>query len=75
MSLVTFATPKSQDVLYVSTEGDQKTEGSAGLRRFDPLADGARVSGPANRGLYRFRLKVRRSGVEIIEVEEEALGS
>ncbi len=42
---------------------------------FDPLADGARVSGPADRGLYRFRLRVRRSGVEIVEVEKEALGS
>ena len=40
---------------------------------FDPLADGARVSGPADRGLYRFRLRVRRSGVEIVEVEETAL--
>ena len=41
---------------------------------FDPLADGAAISGPAARGAYRFRWKVRGSRVEIREVEEEALG-
>lgn len=41
---------------------------------FDPLADAARISGPAHRGLYRFRLQLRRAQVEIQEVEEEALG-
>ena len=40
---------------------------------FDPLTDGERLSGPAHRGLYRFRLVVRRDRVEIREVEEEAL--
>ncbi len=41
---------------------------------FDPLADGAAIAGPAERGAYRFRWKVRGSKVEIREVEEEALG-
>ncbi len=41
---------------------------------FDPLADGARLSGLAPRGLYRFRLAMGRNQVEIREVEEEALG-
>ncbi len=41
---------------------------------FDPLADGDRISGPADRGLYRFRLQIRRSALAIVEVEEEALG-
>jgi hypothetical protein len=41
---------------------------------FDPLADGDRISGPADRGLYRFRLQIRRRAVTIVEVEEEALG-
>ena len=41
---------------------------------FDPLADGAVIAGPAERGAYRFRWKVRGSKVEIREVEEEALG-
>jgi YVTN family beta-propeller protein len=33
------ATPKSQDVLYVSIEGDQKTEGSSGLTVVNPIKD------------------------------------
>lgn len=41
---------------------------------FDPLADGAAISGPAERGAYRFRVKVRGNRVEIREVEEAALG-
>ena len=41
---------------------------------FDPLADGDRISGPADRGLYRFRLQIRQSALAIVEVEEEALG-
>jgi len=40
---------------------------------FDPLADGARISGPAPRGLYRFRVEVKRDRVEIREVETAAL--
>ena len=40
---------------------------------FDPAADGAVISGPAHRGLYRFGLTARRDRVEIREVEEEAL--
>ncbi len=40
---------------------------------FDPLADGARVFGPADRGLYRFRLQTGPQKVEIVEVEGEAL--
>jgi len=41
---------------------------------FDAVADGAFISGPASRGLYRFRLKVvDDKAVEIIEVEQEAL--
>ena len=41
---------------------------------FNPLADGNRITGPADRGLYRFRLEVRRTEVEIVEVEEGVLG-
>ena len=40
---------------------------------FDPLAEGARIAGPAHRGLYRFGLRIRRQTVEIREVEEGAL--
>ena len=40
---------------------------------FDPMADAARISGPASRGLYRFRLRVERDRVEITEVEEAVL--
>lgn len=40
---------------------------------FNLLEDGARISGPAPRGAYRFRLRVRGNRVEIREVEEEAL--
>jgi len=40
---------------------------------FDPLADGARISGPAFRGLYRFATRVMRETVEIIQVEEDVL--
>jgi len=39
---------------------------------FDPVADGARLSGPAQRGLYRFRLKVGQSQVEVLGIEEAA---
>lgn len=41
---------------------------------FDPAAEGARIAGPAPRGLYRFRLKVRQDQVVIREVEEAAFG-
>jgi Rieske Fe-S protein len=40
---------------------------------FDAVDEGAWVSGPAPRGLYRFRLRVDDDAVEIDEVEEEAL--
>ena len=40
---------------------------------FDPLADGAHISGPAFRGLYRFTTRVRRDTVEITQVEENVL--
>jgi Rieske Fe-S protein len=41
---------------------------------FDPLADGARVSGETPRGLYRFRIAGVSDGiVEIDEIEEIAL--
>ena len=41
---------------------------------FNPLAEGAQISGPAHRGLYRFRLEVGEDVVEIKEVEDGALG-
>ena len=38
------------------------------------MDDGAWISGPASRGLYRFKLNViGDQTVEIVEVEEEAL--
>lgn len=40
---------------------------------FDPLADGGLISGPAERGAYRFLLTVHGKRVEIREVEEAAL--
>ncbi len=40
---------------------------------FDPRSDAARISGPAPRGLYRFRFQVEADEVRIDEVEEEAL--
>ncbi|MFQ5791100.1 MAG: ubiquinol-cytochrome c reductase iron-sulfur subunit [Acidobacteriota bacterium] len=40
---------------------------------FDPLGDGARIAGPADRGLYRFRFEVEGDRVEIAEVEQEVL--
>jgi Rieske Fe-S protein len=44
------------------------------LSIFDAAADGARISGEAPRGLYRFRIAgIDQSSVEIAEVEEVAL--
>ncbi len=40
---------------------------------FDPLADGAAISGPAARGAYRFRFRVRDGRVEVREIEQAAL--
>ena len=40
---------------------------------FDPLSDGARISGPAYRGLYRFTVAIKHDTVEIAQVEEEVL--
>ncbi len=40
---------------------------------FDPLSDGARISGPAYRGLYRFKVQVEQDTVRITQVEEEVL--
>lgn len=40
---------------------------------FDPVANGARLSGPAERGAYLFRLEVSGNRVHIREVEEQAL--
>ena len=40
---------------------------------FDPLADGAPISGPAFRGLYRFTTRLRQDTVEITQVEENVL--
>ncbi|MFQ5743397.1 MAG: ubiquinol-cytochrome c reductase iron-sulfur subunit [Acidobacteriota bacterium] len=40
---------------------------------FNPVADGARISGPAGRGLYRFRLRLEENLVEIVDVEEDVL--
>ncbi len=41
---------------------------------FNPLSNGARIAGPASRGLYRFRLELGQDAVTITEVEEDALG-
>lgn len=41
---------------------------------FDPAAAGARLAGPASRGLYRFRLKTEAENIIITEVEEDVLG-
>jgi Rieske Fe-S protein len=41
---------------------------------FDPAAEGARIAGPATRGLYRFRLDVHQDSVAVTHVEEGALG-
>ena len=44
------------------------------LSIFDASADGARITGEAPRGLYRFRIaRVEQGNVEIAEVEEVAL--
>ena len=44
------------------------------LSVFDAAADGARISGEAPRGLYRFHIAGTRDGfVEIDEIEEVAL--
>ncbi len=40
---------------------------------FDPLSEGGILGGPAYRGLYLFKLQVRRDTVEITQVEEEVL--
>ena len=40
---------------------------------FDAADDGAPITGPAPRGLYRFRLHIDADSVEIDGVEEEAL--
>ena len=40
---------------------------------FDPVADGARVSGPATRGLYRFRFNVAGDTVRIDQIEKDVL--
>ncbi len=42
---------------------------------FDPRAGGARLKGPATRGLYRFWIEVGKRNVKILAVEEAALGS
>lgn len=41
---------------------------------FDPASDGALLTGPAGRGLYRFQFKVKDNTIEIQGVEEAALG-
>ena len=41
---------------------------------FDPVADGALLTGPAGRGLYRFQFEVSENTIEIQGVEEAALG-
>jgi|TARA_Y100000310_G_scaffold270358_2_gene284136 nitrite reductase/ring-hydroxylating ferredoxin subunit len=40
---------------------------------FDPMRDGEVINGPAQRGLYRFRLSTRGSNVQITHVEEQVL--
>lgn len=40
---------------------------------FDPLQDGDRINGPAQRGLYRFRLTTRGTEVQITQVEATVL--
>lgn len=40
---------------------------------FSPLSDGARLSGPAYRGLYRFQVQVENDAVKITQVEEGVL--
>ena len=40
---------------------------------FDPAADGACLSGPAPRGLYRFAVQVRARQAEVSQVEQQAL--
>ena len=40
---------------------------------FDPVRDGIRLTGPATRGLYRFRLESRQGRIEIDGVEEGAV--
>ncbi len=41
---------------------------------FDPASDGALLTGPAGRGLYRFQFEVSENTIEIQGVEEAALG-
>ena len=41
---------------------------------FDPASDGALLTGPAGRGLYRFRFEVSNETIEIQGIEEAALG-
>ena len=40
---------------------------------FDPVANGAHLTGPAGQALFRFRLRVSSSRVEIDAVEKDAL--
>lgn len=40
---------------------------------FDPAGDGARLGGPAPRGLYRFRIDVAGARVRVMQVEESVL--
>ena len=40
---------------------------------FNPTADGARITGPASRGLFRFRFEIGPERVTITEVEDEVL--
>ena len=40
---------------------------------FDPVADGARLSGPSERGLFRFQLDVEDYAIRIAQVEEAIL--
>ncbi len=40
---------------------------------FNPLSGGALISGPAYRGLYRFKAQVEQDSVKITQVEEEVL--
>jgi hypothetical protein len=40
---------------------------------FNPVSDGALISGPAYRGLYRFKVQVEQDIVKITQVEEGVL--
>ena len=71
-------------VKFQAPAGEVRTDPAVEVRRplfvcpchfsaFDPARNGSRISGPAPRGLYRFRVSAGKTEVQILEVEAGAL--